>query len=79
MPWSVFTESEQKSQGGRSKFVLNCEYPSRLCDEGKMCVTVDQLCDNHPDCADKSDEGGQCGKDPVLLFNVLENGKRAGV
>ncbi|KAK6630731.1 hypothetical protein RUM44_002900 [Polyplax serrata] len=39
---------------------LECEVPSRLCDNGTKCVKVLQLCDNKTDCADGSDEGLRC-------------------
>lgn len=39
-----------------------CDHPSRLCDNGTVCISVDQLCDTSFDCQDKSDEGLRCGK-----------------
>lgn len=45
-----------------------CEYPSRLCDEGRVCVSVEQLCNNVTDCQDKSDENGQCGEQTIFLI-----------
>jgi hypothetical protein len=39
-----------------------CEHPSRLCDNGTLCINVNQLCDERFDCADKSDEGLRCSK-----------------
>lgn len=39
-----------------------CEFPSRRCDNGTVCITVDRLCNNITDCADESDENGDCSK-----------------
>ncbi|KAF4524352.1 hypothetical protein B566_EDAN007528 [Ephemera danica] len=38
-----------------------CEHPSRLCDNGTLCIIVQQLCDKRFDCQDRSDEGLRCG------------------
>lgn len=48
----------------RPKFPIvsaTCEYPSRLCDNNTKCISVDQLCNEQPDCEDRSDEGMRCG------------------
>lgn len=39
---------------------LECEYPSRKCDNDMKCINVSQLCDDRPDCSDGSDEGMRC-------------------
>ncbi|KAB0803781.1 hypothetical protein PPYR_00751 [Photinus pyralis] len=39
---------------------LECEHPSRMCDNNTVCITADQLCNNHEDCQDGSDEGLRC-------------------
>lgn len=48
-----------------------CTYPSRLCDNGTICVTVDQLCDSKYDCVDLSDEGLRCGQF-LNCYNILD-------
>ncbi|XP_046386652.1 prolow-density lipoprotein receptor-related protein 1 isoform X2 [Ischnura elegans] len=39
-----------------------CEYPSRSCDNGTRCISVEALCDDKEDCQDGSDEGLRCGE-----------------
>nr|XP_018901907.1 PREDICTED: prolow-density lipoprotein receptor-related protein 1 [Bemisia tabaci] len=45
---------------------ITCEYPSRLCDNNTKCVEVFQLCDEHYNCDDHSDEGGFCSQHRCL-------------
>jgi Low-density lipoprotein receptor domain class A len=40
---------------------ITCDQPSRLCDAGTKCITVQQLCNGDKDCVDGSDEGLRCG------------------
>lgn len=48
--------------------ILNCNPPSKLCDNNTKCITPAQLCDNRQHCDDGTDEGGQkCGD---LVFNT---------
>ena len=39
---------------------VECDHPSRFCDNNTRCISVDKLCNDHQDCADGSDEGSQC-------------------
>ncbi|KAJ8961610.1 hypothetical protein NQ314_005912 [Rhamnusium bicolor] len=45
--------------------ILNCEPPSKLCDNNTKCITLTQLCDNRQDCDDGTDEGGQKCSDMI--------------
>jgi Low-density lipoprotein receptor domain class A len=36
------------------------ENGSFLCKSGDECVPIDKVCNDKPDCSDKSDEGGLC-------------------
>lgn len=38
-----------------------CESPSRWCDNKTVCVHIEDLCDDRPNCQDGSDEGLRCG------------------
>ncbi|KAF5306597.1 hypothetical protein FQR65_LT18530 [Abscondita terminalis] len=49
---------------------LECEHPSRLCDNNTLCINADQLCDNREDCVDGSDEGLRCAE--MLCEHSLE-------
>ncbi len=41
---------------------LKCEYPSKLCDNGTVCITPDKFCDDHADCIDGLDDASRCGQ-----------------
>lgn len=41
---------------------LQCDHPSRLCDNETKCIAVDRLCDDRADCLDGSDEGLRCAE-----------------
>ncbi len=41
----------------------NCEISDGYfsCGDGSRCLKLDKMCDYNKDCADESDEGGNCG------------------
>ncbi|XP_074039673.1 LDL receptor protein 1 [Leptinotarsa decemlineata] len=53
-------ETCQDHKHTESKFISNCEYPSRSCDNDTKCISIDQLCDDRNDCNDGTDEGMRC-------------------
>ncbi|CAH2009921.1 unnamed protein product [Acanthoscelides obtectus] len=54
------TDSVANATESKSVVAGSCEYPSRLCDNGTKCITIDKLCNDYNDCADGSDEGSRC-------------------
>ena len=50
---------------------LECDFPSKFCDNQTKCIQVHQFCDGEFNCDDKSDEGGQCGKLKSLVHALL--------
>ncbi|XP_044727187.1 prolow-density lipoprotein receptor-related protein 1 isoform X2 [Chrysoperla carnea] len=49
--------------------ILECEYPNHFCDNQTKCISVHSLCDDQPDCEDKSDEGFRCSEQLCLHRN----------
>lgn len=49
------------------KFILEfdsreCRIPELYCEPERKCIGLHQLCDEHRDCSDGSDEGGKCSE-----------------
>ena len=47
---------------------LTCELPNWSCDNGTLCLDIEQVCDQVHDCEDKSDEGFLCSQNRCNSF-----------
>ena len=47
---------------------LICELPNWSCDNGTLCLDIEQVCDQVHDCEDKSDEGFLCSQNRCNSF-----------
>lgn len=75
---STCTSDNCETDNGRVKHPLDCQYPSRLCDNGTICLTPDKLCDEYMDCVDRTDDNILCGNfwrcqviDPTFCLETL--------
>ncbi|XP_052130857.1 prolow-density lipoprotein receptor-related protein 1 isoform X2 [Frankliniella occidentalis] len=55
--WSCANKSHRHHSHNGS---LECEFPSKLCDNLTKCIQVSEFCDGEVNCDDHSDEGGDC-------------------